>query len=225
VESDPPRANRTISVFSYPYVPVTFLESYTGQFDEVFARRPSGEAVGFTKQVGKGRVMMLGAALPADTLEDLDVLNQMALQMDCPSLFSLSDWADVRLSRGDRGSFLFANNYQDDPVATAIQLAGEPLFGGNAVCLPARRGLILPLDWQLDDDVLVHYATGEIVGVEREETGLVLQMEPREFVAELSLAGYRCDGATVIEEADGRARVQIQGNDGRIALRKNGSES
>lgn len=224
VQSDPPRAGRTISAFNDPCVPVTFLESYTGQFGDVFARRPTGEVVGFTQRLGEGRVMLFGAALPADTLQDLDVLNQMALQMDCPSLFTLSDWADVRLSRGDRGAFLFVNNYQDDPVATTIEMAGERLFGGRPIVLPARRGLILPLEWQLDDGVLVHYATGEVSAVEREEPGLILQIEPREFVAELTLAGYQCEGASVLQQDGRRARVQLQGSDGRIVLRRNGRE-
>ena len=30
-------------------------------------------------------------------------------------------------------------------------------LGGRAVRVPARRGLILPLEWQLNDEGLIHY--------------------------------------------------------------------
>jgi hypothetical protein len=53
------------------------VESYTGQFDEVFARRSDGGATGFLKTLGKGQVMVFGAALAANTLDDLDILHRM----------------------------------------------------------------------------------------------------------------------------------------------------
>ncbi len=221
VDSDQPCVRTIISAFHHPYVPASFVESYTGHFDDVFARRATGEVVGFVKALGKGRVMMFGAALPTDTLDDLDILHQMALKMNCPPLFELSEWADVRASRGDRGSFLFVNNYQDDPISTTIMYQGETLFGGHPVHLPARRGLILPLKWRIDDDVLLHYATGEVAAVVPDEGGsLTLSMVPADFVAELTLNGYRCEGATEIGGGGEKRRVQVSGRDGRIVLWK-----
>ncbi|MGH2544461.1 MAG: beta-galactosidase, partial [Ardenticatenaceae bacterium] len=239
VDSDPPFVNNIISAFHYPHVPVSFVESYTGRFDDVFARRGAsfrvparagdsasgpGEVVGFVKALGKGRVMMFGAALPADTLDDLNVLHQMALKMDCHPLFELSEWADVRASRSARGTFLFINNYQDDPISTTLTYEGETLFGSNPVHLPARRGLILPLEWHLDDDVVLHYATGEVAEIAAGDASITLKMVPAEFTAELTLAGYRCDEATVVRRVPfGRGektRVQIYGTDGRIVLWK-----
>jgi hypothetical protein len=57
----------------------------------------------------------------------------MALKMDCRPLFEISEWADVRASRGARGTFLFINNYQDDPVSLTVAYEGESLFGSNSV--------------------------------------------------------------------------------------------
>ena len=216
VESDPqPFAERVISALSYPWVPVTFLERYSGAFDEVFATDETGRTVGFMQQLGEGAVILFGAALPAFTLEDLDIFHQLALKLDCAPVFTLSDWADVRLSRGDGGSFLYVNNYQDDPLTTTIQMNGEMLFGGNPVCLPARRGLILPLEWRPGEGVLVHYITGEVVAIEEDESGMTLSVVPDEFAAELTLTGYRTDGD------DGQ--VQIRRADGRIVLHKDGN--
>ena len=220
IHSDAPFAPTTITIFDYQDVPVSFVESFMGQFDEVLARRATGETVGFSKTVGQGKVMLLAAALTANTLGDLDIVHQMALKMDCPPPFQLSQWADVRLSRGDNGSFLFINNYQDDPVAPVISTADETLFGGNPVCLPARRGLILPLEWQLNEAVTLHYCTAEICRVIDENTTLTLKAEPAEFVAELTLSGYTCAAATPITSSGGKTRVKLTNQEGKIVLQR-----
>jgi beta-galactosidase len=116
--------------------------------------------------------------------------------MVCHPLFELSQWADVRVSRGERGGFLFIANYLDDPIATTIRYDGDTLFGGHPVNLPARRGLILPLDWQVTDGVTLHYATGEVAEVTSSDTGITLRLVPDEFTAELTLNGFRCENAT-----------------------------
>ena len=220
INSDAPFTPTTITIFDYQDVPVSFVESYTGQFDEVFAIRANGEVVGFVRALGQGQAMFLGAALTADTLEDLDIIHQMALKMDCPPPFQLSEWADVRLSQGDKGGFLFINNYQDDPVAPTITYDNETLFGGYPIPLPARRGLILPLDWQLNDDVTLHYSTAEITAMSDDGSTLTLKTEPTSYTAELTISGYQCDGATIIAAANGKTRVQLHNQEGAIVLRR-----
>jgi beta-galactosidase len=220
VNADPPFVETTISALGDPEVPASFVESYTGRFDQEFAWRDGGEVVGFVNIVGEGQLMMLGATLTADAPEDLNLFHQMALRMGSLPLFKLSDWADVRLSCGENGSFLFINNYQDDPISTTVNYENKILFGGSAVRVPARSGLILPLDWRLNEDILVHFLTGEVVQIVADETGLSLKITPDEFTAELTIVGYRCDWAQVVEEAGSRSRVQIQGRDGQVFLRK-----
>lgn len=209
-----------IHVFDYRDVPAGFVETYTGQFDEIFARREDGSVVGFVKMLGKGRVLVFGAAMAVNTLGDLDIVHQMALRMGCPPLFELSDWTDARLSRGEKGSFLFVNNYQDDPVETVIRQGEETLFGGNPVRLPARRGLILPLEWRLDENVTIHSLTAEVTGISNDGATLLLTTDPAEFFAELTLKGYTCAGGTAARESGGSVRTTLHGKDGMISLRK-----
>ena len=133
--------------------------------------------------------MVFGAAMAADTLEDLDIVHQMANKMDCPSPFKLSDWVDIRLSRGENGSFLFINNYQDDPVETTIEYENEAMLGGNPAYLPGRRGLILPIDWQLSKDVMVHYVTSEILEVTNDGSIITLKTAQADFYAEFNPFG------------------------------------
>lgn len=219
IRSDPPFTPDTIEAFGYRDVPASFIETYRGEFDEVLATR-QGETVGFAKALGKGRILAFGAALTASALEDLDIVRRMAQTMGCSPAFTLSDWADVRLSRGEQGSFLFINNYQDDPLETTIAWENAPLFGGNAIHLPARQGAILPLDWCLQEGVTVHYLTVEVTGVTRAPASIILETARKEFCGEFDLAGWQCVGAETVEQCGGVRRVRLQGREGRITLQR-----
>jgi beta-galactosidase len=219
LQADPPFVQSLIHAFGYRDVPVSFVETYSGDFDEVIATRAEGETVGFAKTVGQGQALMLGAALPIYLLEDLEIINQMGLKLGCPPAFTLSEWADVRLSRGERGSFLFINNYQDDPLETTLAHHGAALFGGHPIRLPARQGAILPLDWRLRPGLTVNYVTAEIVAVSEEGGVITLETAQAAFEAELTLTGYHCDDATVIAEGGEGRRVRVRGSEGRIVLR------
>lgn len=221
IVSDLPFISKLIRVFADPDIPVSFLETYSGEFDETFATSDRGEVAGLIQNLGKGKVMVFGAAMAANTLEDIDIVHQMALKMDCPPLFKLSNWADIRLSSGEQGSFVFINNYQDDPVETTIEYANKKIFGGNPVVLPARAGLILPLDWQLDPDVLVHYVTSEVREVTDNGSMVVLKLAQDEFFAEITLPhGYGCDQGTSIAVLAQRQRLKLHGRDGKIRIKR-----
>jgi beta-galactosidase len=207
LHTDAPFTPARITAFGYADVPVSFQETYTGDLGTVFATSATGEPVGFIKSVGAGRVMMLGAALAANTLEDLDILHQMAAQMDCPPAFAVSDWADVRLSEGENGAFLFVNNYQDDPITTTISAGGVPLFGGNPITLPARRGAILPLEWRPREGIMIHYCTAEVTAVSDDGAQITMHAAGA-FTAEISLEGYACDPAQIVGRNGQRVTVQ-----------------
>jgi beta-galactosidase len=218
ISSDPPFTASNMTAFEHEDMPVRFVETYSGRFDEVFARRKD-DVVGFVKAIGSGRILVIGAAFTTNTLDDLDVVNQMALKMGSQPLFTLSTWADVRISRGERGSFFFINNYLDDPIETTVVYEGTPIFGGNPISLPARRGLILPVEWQLNEDILVHYATAEIIEVIDYGESIVLKTEPAEFTAEITTATYRCNGAAV-PNPNQPTRLKIDSANGEIVLQK-----
>jgi len=222
VQSDPPFTQGAIHAFQYHDVPASFIESYSGEFDEVFAWRSDGAAVGVMKHIGKGRALLFGAALAANTLEDLDIFEQIAARMGCQPMFSLSSWADVRLSRGKRGSFFYINNYQDDPLETTVADRSGWLFGGNPLRLAARSGMILPREWQPAAGVRLHYLTAEATGVRRAADRLTIHVAQPAFTAELSLHGWRCPAATPLGGSAGRRRYRLDGTDGVIEVVKEG---
>ncbi len=221
IASDPPFTSRRIQIFDYQDVPVSFVETYTGHFAEVFAVGEQGEVVGLRQAIGKGQLLLLGAAFTANTLEDLDIVHQMALKVGCQPLFHLGEaWADVRLSQGEKGSFLFLNNYQDDPVTISITCNDEPMLAGQVVSLPARQGLILPVEWQFNQQVLIHYATAELMTATATDDALVFQTRPADVTAEFTLNGYRCDEAAVIGQSQKGTRVRVRSSTGQIVLRR-----
>ncbi len=212
-----PFAPALLTAFQYHDVPASFVETYSGEFEQVFAtRQDGGETVGFVKKLGRGTVLMLGAALAANTLDDLDIFHQMALEMGCQPQFRMSAWADVRLSRGGQGSFVFINNYQDDPLETVLESGGEAWFNGNPLRLRARSGLILPVNWQAVAGVFIHFLTSEVVEICQDEAGVEIFVDPPGFCAELSLRGYAASAS------EGAGRVLLSGTDGRILLRRCG---
>ncbi|MCS7010045.1 MAG: beta-galactosidase [Anaerolineales bacterium] len=217
VQSDPPFTPTHITAFGYEDIPVSFVETYQGTFDEVLATRKN-ETVAFLKHFPQGKAVVFGAALKADTLDDLDVFHRLALALDLPPAFTLSDWADVRLSRGPLGKFLFINNYQDDPIETKIAWQGERLFGGEAIRLPARQGAILPLDWPLAEGILIHYLTAEVRQIAQEPDGLVLHLAQDEFVAEFSLQGWECPAAQAVSDSS-PTRLRLRGQTGRLTFK------
>ncbi len=214
VQSDAPYTRKDIQVFDHHYVPVSFCETYIGTFDEVFARTDEDQTVGFIKQMGKGRVLMFGAALPANTLEDIDIVDQMARQIDCPSIFTLNEWADVRISHGEMGSFLYANNYLEDAIETTISSESVSFLGGHTLSIPSRRGVILPLDWQITEGITLHYITSEVIDITQTATGFTLKTDQADFDAEVSLIGYTVD-QTLVEKTSAN-RIQLKGRDGEI---------
>lgn len=215
--SDPPFTPTRLRVFDYPDIPVSFLETYQGEFAEIFATTADGQPVGIIKPVGRGRVMWLGAALSANTLEDLDLFHQMANRMGCAPLFTTSAWADVQLSQGEKGRFLFINNYQDDALETTLACNGQPLFSGQTLTLPARWGAILPLDWQARPGVIIHSLTSEIVEIVDNADQLIFKTEAREFTAEISVTHYQCAPNLILQQISPQ-RVKLRGLDGTLTL-------
>jgi len=189
--SAPPFESARIQAFEHHDIPVSFVETYRGNFESVFATSAADEVVGFTQRLGAGRVMVLGAALVANTLQDLDILNQMANRMGCAPLFTVSDWLDVRLSQGERGGFVFVNNYQDDAIESTIMLEGVALFGGQPVHLPARSGAILPLEWRVTPDIVIHSLTSEVIEVSESDGHLTLKTAQAHAHADVSVRGTR----------------------------------
>jgi beta-galactosidase len=215
-----PFQRRDITIFNHNDVPVSFIETYEGDFDGVFAKDEDNATIGFIKNLGKGKIFMLGASISVVSLVELDILEQLANHVNCPVLLKMTDWVDARISVGEAGSFLFINNYKDDPIDTIVTKEDQSLTKAHAIHVPARQGVILPIEWHLNDQVLIHYITSEIRQIIMNDDCLVLETAEKSCAAEITLKGYSCDNAVLIEDLEGAKRVEVVSNTGEIVLNK-----
>jgi beta-galactosidase len=187
-----------MDAFGYTDIPVGLIQSVKGDFDEVFASTKSKEIIGFRKRVLKGSVLFMGAALSTNCLDDLDVYQKISdLAGLKPSLESF-DWIDMRVLKGPLGSFFCLNNYSDDPWLDRVSYKGKTLMGGRPLELPARSGLICPLDFHLNKDLIIRYATSELCGIEEDENQIVLQFSKDGYV-KIESNVYQVDENDVVE--------------------------
>ena len=99
-------------------------------------------------------------------------------------------------------------------------MQGVPVLGGKPVQLPARRGAILPLEWQAHPGIHIHYCTGEISEVIVTPEQVTIQAGPDDFVAAVSLNGYHCDEMYVEQQSD-ENRFILRGARGEITFKIN----
>ena len=64
------------------------METYPGEFDEIFATDENDETVGFIKAIGKGKVLVLGAAMAINTLDELKIVKPNGAQDGLPLFFN-----------------------------------------------------------------------------------------------------------------------------------------
>lgn len=218
IHSAPPEEAAALEAFGLTDLAPAFLETYTGAFDEVVAIDAHGATVGFVQTLGAGRVLVLGAGLPIHHLDELEVIQRMAAKLGCPPLVEAQPWVEAHLSQGEQGSFLFLQNYQDDPVTTTLTYERQPMLGDHPVLVPARAGLILPVDWRVNDAITLHYATAEVSDLTEAGPHLRLTLSQAAFTAELTLRGYRCAGAVPLAHTPAGQRVRVRGTEGVILL-------
>jgi beta-galactosidase len=172
----------TMDAFETRDIPVGFLQCVEGEVGTVFATTTDHRSVGFTKTIGEGKVCFLGAALSTNCLDDLGIYKRISELMGFqPSLDSF-DWIDMRLMKGPLGSFLCLNNYQDDPWADTVSHHGKSLFNTRPIELPARSGLILPMNLKLKEDLRITYSTAELRKIETFKNQIVLHFSSVGYV-------------------------------------------
>jgi beta-galactosidase len=146
-----------------PETRVAFAELYERAAGDVVLReRSSGDGCGFDVPVGSGRAVVLGT----DYECDLDLWRTaFGVLGASPALAHTAAVPGVVLltSAGPAGRVLHALNLSGYPQELTVALGGASLFGGAALRLPGRRGLMLPLSLTVDG-LDVEYATAEPVG-------------------------------------------------------------
>jgi beta-galactosidase len=187
-----------IDAFEFTDIPVSLIQCVQGDFDHVFAQTKDREIVGFVKHFGQGSVVFLGAAVPTNTLDDLAVYRQICRLVHLKPALESFDWIDVREMTGPLGKFICLNNYSDDPWMDLITRKGKDLFNHHPIVIPARSGLVLPLDVMILPDLKLTYSTVELREIESHKKHIILHFSSEGYV-KIESNTYLVDGLDVVD--------------------------
>lgn len=157
-----PFSSVLIHGMGYTDIPASFVEAVEGENLQAFAKTSEGLTVGFERTLGQGKAVVLCAAMSTHTLDDLDAVRNLASRIDCEPALTARPWISIRALESPNGHLVMLNNYQDDPWVGQLFKGKGVLFGGKTIRVEARSGVILPLNWRLDDHYVVEWSTAEV---------------------------------------------------------------
>jgi len=160
---------RFISFAELDSVQVQYLETYKGKDLSGFAwvENTSSEnsLVGFQKKIGQGEVILFGAGIELDQGYHEEVVVMLAEKIGVKPVIKQADYIDfhVRSIPHTLTKFIFIHNFDEYDKEMEFDYQGEKLFDGNLITISARSGLLLPINLPLTNEVVLKYATCEIV--------------------------------------------------------------
>jgi beta-galactosidase len=167
------------------------------------------DIIAFEKLLGKGKLIMFGIGMDMDFSYKNDVIVNLAARAGVKTRFTLQDDIDITVRSNTDGSrFFFLHNFDEYKKETTITYKGETLFGGKKIVIPPRKGLMLPENVFLREDLKIVYGTGELYKVTEENDRLLLFLkgphDEEEFV-------FHSSKWTPVETED--ISVQIRANE------------
>lgn len=204
-----------------------------GEQEGTFAREQrTGRACGFIRGLGEGIILCYGLGHHHEYyFRDEILLTQMG-KLDVHPTYT-SDNLDDKLLMSSRvneegGRYLTVVNIDEYPKTTHLFRHGQALFDGKEITVPARRGLLLPLDMQIAPGVRILWSTGEFIGLEETEEQITLTVSLMQKTEELVLEtdwgvcpseeydlAYTAKGIRICAKQDGRLHEKM-----RIVLRR-----
>jgi len=151
---------QSIRVVDIDNVISMITETYDEENSFAYIER-NKQTVGFIKSYGQGKLVVFGAGIISEHDHHMDAYFEAVAQLGIDSIVKTDDWLNVLVREGETGTFLFINNLEEYDKNTTITYKGELLFEGKKLRIPIRKGLILPINWRITDDLLIKYSTGE----------------------------------------------------------------
>lgn len=159
---------------------------------------------GFKKTIGKGTVYMFGMAIKSDW-DYIDKFSREIFDdMGIKRIVTQDEWLNVSMRTCDQGSFVFIHNFEEFEKETAILFEGKDLFDGHIFKVPFKKGLILPVDWKINQAFKIDYATCEINNIKVNDQEMILNLIPTNDIEKIKITS---EMALVHNE-----RVQIKDN-------------
>jgi beta-galactosidase len=172
----------TVDVLDIPSVMVKQrlqFSDFDGEEIAVFTRKGEREVAAYHKNVGSGKIVVLGLAMGQDYLYQLEVIGKIAGLIGVSGHLSSSNpWLSLVERRSENESFLFVNNYDELQQKAVVYENGTPLFDGEEITLPPRSGAIYVRNYALNSDVTIEYATVEITEMKESADAIELAVQP-----------------------------------------------
>lgn len=162
-----------------------YMEGYEGEDLKGFAypEDAENEISAFEKNIGLGKVVVLGFGMEYDYDYKNEVLLKLAKRIGVEPIVKINEKLDInfRENKADGSKFMFVHNYNDYDIEDNIYFEEKHLFDGKKLKVNARQGLILPLEYTVKPYVKVLYSTCEIV--EKDEKVLRFKcLQDREYI-------------------------------------------
>lgn len=182
INAGEPFSTVLINGMGYTDIPASFVESVEGDQLQAFCTTAEGRIVGFECTIGLGKAVVLCAAMGTNTLNDLDAVRDLARRIGLSSPLTPQPWISVRSLNSPEGQLVMLNNYQDDPWVGQLHRYDRPLFDGKAIHVAPRSGVILPMNWRLDDHHVIAWSTAEIREIVRTNQAITLRLATEGYV-------------------------------------------
>ncbi|TXT19068.1 MAG: beta-galactosidase, partial [Erysipelotrichaceae bacterium] len=148
---------------------INFMEMHLYEHENgFFESAKTKETAGFIKEVGKGKLLMLGILLDNERLFKAEVWASLLAKLDIKSKYVVNDRVYLSERRSANTTYLSVLNLDEYRKVLNIKRQGKALFDGHPLILQSRQGVILPLKLTLDNGVILEYSTVEMVKVEKD---------------------------------------------------------
>ncbi|QVK18399.1 beta-galactosidase [Mycoplasmatota bacterium] len=147
------------NILDYKEVNVAFTEHY--QVNDDWKELGSNESSNYPhtclKKIGKGQVLIFGCAMKNDYAYKDDIIKRLLEYIQVYPLSEVDEWVTINI-REDKDTLLFFINNLDeyDKTICIKELANHPIH------IPMRKGLILPKQMKITDEITILYSTLEI---------------------------------------------------------------
>lgn len=206
--------NGFVTICETDQVSADYIETYEGQAMKkiAFPEEGSDECCGFEKDMGKGKVLVVGAGVVLQQFFLDSLIRRLAEKIGDFPCTKRNDYIDVSFrSVPDKDTkFMFIQNYDEYRKNMSFDYFGEELFDGKEIWIQPRTGLILPLNYEIGNGVKIIYSTCEIVGRTANEIEVICKqnIERIKFTGKIQVDALDID--TEIHEQQGEYLLVIK---------------
>lgn len=123
----------------------------------------TGNTAAFTKPVGQGRLSMIGVLMHNERLFKEALWGHWLARIGIVAPWTTNDRVHLSERRDGSTRYLSALNLDEYRKTLTLTQDGQALFDGYPLILQSRQGMILPMNYPLNDRITLVYSTVELI--------------------------------------------------------------